>query len=64
MKKYNIKLPNGCYLEKDNGDDNFFYFYYMPGILANRIDIRNLENIVEPQRTWIKEAAKKLEERK
>lgn len=51
-----VKLPNGFYVERDNDGS----FYYGNKVLVNRISAVNLDNMVEPQRTWIKDAIEEL----
>lgn len=52
-----IKLPNGCYVERDP-DGSIYYF--LPNVICNRIDPDNLDNFKEPQRTWIADAVRQL----
>lgn len=56
-----IKLPNGCYVERDP-DGSIYYF--LPNVICNRIDPDNLDNFKEPQRTWIADAVRQLNETK
>ena len=56
-----IKLPNGCYVERD--PDGSIY-YSLPNVICNRIDPDNLDNFKEPQRTWIADAVRQLNETK
>ena len=56
-----VKLPNGCYVERD--PDGPIY-YFQPNVICNRIDQDNLDNFKEPQRTWIANAVQELKAKK
>jgi hypothetical protein len=57
--KIRVKTPDKMIVEWFNGS----WYYIYPNVLCNRLNDMNLDNLGEPQRTYVKDAMKAIRTR-